>query len=62
MSKICVTTNFSILIFVSTGKQRTQSEPMEFSKNGVFYSKSVIITFQKDQIEIPTLPLSKQIC
>ena len=26
--------------FVSTCKQLTQSEPMEFSKNGVFHSKS----------------------
>ena len=45
MSKICVTTNTSILIFVSTCKQITQSEPTEFSKNGVFHSKGVVIAF-----------------
>ena len=47
MSKICVTTNISILIFVSTCKQITQSEPTEFSKNGVFHSKGVVIAFFK---------------
>ena len=30
--------NISILIFISTCKQVTQSEPMEFSKNNVFHS------------------------
>ena len=25
----------------------TQSEPMEFSKNGIFHSKSVVIIFSK---------------
>ena len=45
MSKICVTTNTSILIFVSTCKQITQSEPTEFSKNGLFHSKGVVIAF-----------------
>ena len=45
MSKICVTTNTSILIFVSTCKQINQSEPTEFSKNGVFHSKGVVIAF-----------------
>ena len=57
MSKICVTTNISILIFVSTCKQLTQSEPMGFSKNGAFHSKSVVIIFQNERIEILTLPL-----
>ena len=33
---------------------------MEFSKNGVFHSKAVVIIFLKDQIEIPPLPL--QLC
>ena len=45
MSKICVTTNTSILIFTSTCKQLTQSEPTGFSKNGVFHSKGVVIAF-----------------
>ena len=45
MSEICVITNTSILIFVSTCKQLTQSEPTEFSKNGVFHSKGVVIAF-----------------
>ena len=45
MSKICVSTNISILIFVSTCKQKNQSELMEFSKNGVFHSKAVVIIF-----------------
>ena len=45
MSKICVTTNISIRTFVSTLKQITQSEHTEFSKNGVFYGKWVVITF-----------------
>ena len=36
-----------MLIFVSTCKQITQSEPTEFSKNGVFHSKAVVITFTK---------------
>ena len=27
--------------------QATQSEPTEFSKNGVFHSKTVVITFSK---------------
>ena len=44
------------MIFVSICKQLTQSEPMEFSKNGVFHSNSVVIFFQNDQIQIPTLP------
>ena len=38
-------------------KHLTQSEQMEFSKNGVFHSKCVEFFFQNDQIEIPTLPL-----
>ena len=58
MSKICLTTNISIHIFVSTCKQLTQSEPMEFSKNGIFHSKSVVIFFQKKLVENPSLPLS----
>ena len=33
MSKICVTTNISMLIFASTCKQLPQLEPTEFSKN-----------------------------
>ena len=45
MSKICVSINTSIYIFVSTCKQITQSEPSEFSKNGVFHSKAAVITF-----------------
>ena len=45
MSKICVTTNISIHIFISTCKQVTQSEPTEFSKNGGFHSKVVVIFF-----------------
>ena len=45
MSKICLTTNTSILIFVSTCKQIAQSEPTGFSKNGVFHSKCVVIAF-----------------
>ena len=45
MSKICVTTNNSILIFVSTCKKITQSEPTEFSKNGVIHSKVEVIAF-----------------
>ena len=45
MSKICVTRNTSILIFVSTCKQLTQSEPTKFSKNGVFHSRGVVIAF-----------------
>ena len=45
MSKICVTANTSIPIFASTCKQITQSEPTEFSKNGVFQRKCVVITF-----------------
>ena len=53
MSKICVTTNISI----STCNHLTQSEQMDFSKNGVFHSKCVVIFFQNDQNEIPTLPL-----
>ena len=57
MSKISVTTNISIFIFVSTCKHRTQSEQMEFSKNGVFHSKCEVIFFQNDQIEIQMLPL-----
>ena len=56
MSKICASTNISTLIFVLTCKQLTQSEPMEFSKNGVFHSKSVVIISSNDQIEIPTQP------
>ena len=47
MSRFCVAVNISILLFVSTCKQLTQSEPMEFSKNGVFHSKSVDIIFSK---------------
>ena len=57
MSKICVTTNISILIFISTCKKVTQSESMEFSKNGVFHSKDVVIIFLNDQIEFPILSL-----
>ena len=49
MSKIWQIINISILIFVSTCNQLTQSEPMEFSKNPV-------ITFQNDQIEIQHYP------
>ena len=45
MSKICVATNISIFIFVSTCKHQTQSEQMVFSKNGVFHSKGVVIAF-----------------
>ena len=45
MSKICVTTNTPVVIFVSTCKQITQSEPTEFLKNGVFHSKGVVIAF-----------------
>ena len=45
MSKICVTTNISIFIFVSTCKQKTQYEPTEFSKNGEIHGKAVVITF-----------------
>ena len=56
MSKICVTTNISTFIFVSTCKHLTLSEQMEFSKNGVFHSKRVVIFFQNDLIDIPTLP------
>ena len=37
----------SILIFISTCKQLIQSEHTEFSKNGVFHSKTVVITFSK---------------
>ena len=47
ISKIYVTTNIAILIFVSTCKQQTQSGPMKFSKNGVFHSKGVVIIFSK---------------
>ena len=42
-----ISTNISILIFASTCKQITQSEPMEFSKNGVFHIRAVVITFSK---------------
>ena len=56
MSKICLTTNISLIIFVSTCKQLTQSEPIEFSKNGVRYSKDIVIIFQNNQIEILLLP------
>ena len=47
MPKICVLTNNSILIFLSTCKQLPQYEHMEFSKNVVFHSKGVAITFSK---------------
>ena len=47
MSKICVTTNISLLIFVYTCKQMTQSEFKEFSKSGVFHSKAVTIIVSK---------------
>ena len=47
MSKICVNANISILIIVSTCKQLSQSEPMEFSKNGLFQSKGEVIIFAK---------------
>ena len=56
MSKIYVTTNTSILVFVSTCKQITQSEPTEFSKNGVFHSKAAVIIFSNCSDLIPTLP------
>ena len=36
-----------MLIFVSTCKQITQSEPSEFSKNGVFHSKAEVINLLK---------------
>ena len=58
MSKICVNTNSSILIFVSTCKQLTKSEPTEFSKNGVFHSKGVVIAFSnylKLNANLPTI-------
>ena len=47
MSKICVTTNISMLIFIFTCKQITQSKPTEFSTNGLFHSKAVVITSSK---------------
>ena len=55
MSNICATTNISILIFVSTCKQKPQSEPTKFSKNGVFYSKAVVITFSNCLNQNPIL-------
>ena len=45
MFNFCVSTNISVLIFVSTCKQLTQSELKEFLKNGVFHSKGVVIAF-----------------
>ena len=42
MSKICVITTISILIYLSTCKQVAQSEPTEFSKDGVFRNKAVV--------------------
>ena len=32
---------------------------MEFSKNGVFHGKGVVMIFSNDQIQIPTLPLGE---
>ena len=60
MSKICVPTNISIFIFVSACKHLTQSEQMEFSKNGVVRSKCVVIFFQNDEIENPNPALVLQ--
>ena len=45
--KICVNINISILIFVSTCKQLAQFEHLEFSKNGVFHNKGVVVIFSK---------------
>ena len=55
MSNICVAAIISILIFVSTSKQLTQSETLEFSKNGVFHNKRVVIIlslFKRDQKQL----------
>ena len=56
MSKICVTTNILIFIFVSTYKHLTQSEQMEFSKNGVFHSKCVVIFFKMIKLKSQPCP------
>ena len=43
-------------------KQLTQSEQMEFSKNGVFHIKCVVIIFQNDQIKIPNPAPTMNMC
>ena len=54
MSKIFVSTNILIIIFVSICKVISQSESVEFAKNGKFHSKGVIITFSKSTLPSPS--------
>ena len=47
MSRICIPTNISILILYPRVSKLRKSESTEFSKDGVFHSKTVVCTFSK---------------